>query len=46
MEALQSKASSWSGVSQDDAFSIDAVNLYSKLGHETFVKLSTEFYNR
>ena len=46
MESLQTKASLWSGVSQEDAFSIDEVNLYTKLGHETFVKLSTEFYNR
>lgn len=46
MESLQQKASAWSGVSHADAFAIDEVNLYSKLGHETFVKLSTEFYNR
>ncbi|EFJ07410.1 hypothetical protein SELMODRAFT_133662 [Selaginella moellendorffii] len=46
MQSLQDRASELSGVSQDDAFEIDEINLYKKLGHETFVKLSTNFYNR
>lgn len=46
MQSLQQKASAWSGVAQEDAFAIDETDLYSMLGHETFVKLSTEFYNR
>lgn len=46
MQSLQQKASEWSGVPQKEAFAIDDTNLYSKLGHQTFVKLSTQFYNR
>jgi hypothetical protein len=46
MQSLQEKAAEWSGVAQEDAFAIDETNLYLKLGHQTFVDLSTEFYNR
>ncbi|KAG6389501.1 hypothetical protein SASPL_150971 [Salvia splendens] len=46
MRTLQEKASEWSGVSQNDAFAIDDTNLYEKLGHQTFINLSTNFYNR
>ncbi|XP_042034520.1 two-on-two hemoglobin-3 [Salvia splendens] len=46
MQTLQEKASEWSGVSQNDAFAIDDTNLYEKLGHQTFINLSTNFYNR
>jgi len=34
-----------SGVSQEDATAVDDVNLYERLGYDTFVKLSTNFYN-
>jgi hypothetical protein len=33
-------------VKQEDAFAIDKVNLYQRLGRDPFVKLSTNFYNR
>eukprot|EP00249_Psilotum_nudum_P001537 c14052_g1_i1 orf=400-885(+) len=46
MQSLQQKATAWSGVSQEKAFAIDETNLYKRLGHRTFVKLSTEFYDR
>ncbi|XP_024539697.1 two-on-two hemoglobin-3-like [Selaginella moellendorffii] len=47
MQSLQDRASALNGVSQDDdAFEIDEINLDKKLGHETFVKLSTNFYSR
>mmetsp|Transcript_25640 Transcript_25640/g.41285 ORF Transcript_25640/g.41285 Transcript_25640/m.41285 type:complete len:137 (+) Transcript_25640:126-536(+) len=46
MQALQSNASDLSGVAQGDAFKIDEVNLFERLGKEVFVKLSTNFYNR
>ncbi|KAK4420002.1 Two-on-two hemoglobin-3 [Sesamum alatum] len=46
MQSLQEKASEWSGVHQDDAFAIDETNLYEKLGLQTFINLSTNFYNR
>ena len=46
MQSLQEKASQWSGVSQDDAFGIDNTNLFQKLGLQTFINLSTSFYNR
>ncbi|KAH7840513.1 hypothetical protein Vadar_017931 [Vaccinium darrowii] len=47
MQSLQQKASEWSGVEQSDAFAIDTTNLYEKLGGlQTFVNLSTNFYNR
>ncbi|TKY74599.1 Two-on-two hemoglobin-3 [Spatholobus suberectus] len=46
MQSLQQKASEWSGVSTADAFAIDDANLFNKLGLQTFVTLSTNFYNR
>ncbi|KOM48621.1 hypothetical protein LR48_Vigan07g232500 [Vigna angularis] len=46
MQSLQEKASEWSGVAIDDAFSIDNTNLFNKLGLQTFINLSTNFYNR
>uniref|UniRef100_A0A7N0UQZ8 Hemoglobin n=1 Tax=Kalanchoe fedtschenkoi TaxID=63787 RepID=A0A7N0UQZ8_KALFE len=46
MQTLQEKASEWSGVDKGDAFAIDETNLVDKLGLQTFVKLSTDFYNR
>lgn len=46
MQSLQQKASEWSGVSTDDAFAIDDENLFEKLGFETFINLSTNFYTR
>ncbi|KAJ7554395.1 hypothetical protein O6H91_06G138300 [Diphasiastrum complanatum] len=46
MQSLQQQATGRSGVKEEDAFAIDEVNLYQKLGHQTFVNLSTEFYNR
>ena len=46
MQSLQDKASEWSGVKREDAFAIDEVNLFQKLGLQTFVNLSTKFYNR
>ncbi|XP_058192156.1 two-on-two hemoglobin-3 isoform X1 [Rhododendron vialii] len=47
MQSLQQKASEWSGVEQSDAFAIDSTNLFDKLGGlQTFVNLSTNFYNR
>ncbi|XP_057799641.1 two-on-two hemoglobin-3 [Salvia miltiorrhiza] len=46
MQTLQEKASEWSGVSTNDAFAIDETNLYEKLGLQTFINLSTNFYNR
>ncbi|KAL2318232.1 hypothetical protein Fmac_032108 [Flemingia macrophylla] len=46
MQSLQQKASEWSGISVDEAFAIDDTNLFQKLGLQTFVNLSTNFYNR
>ncbi|KAJ1422479.1 hemoglobin [Sesbania bispinosa] len=46
MQSLQQKASEWSGVPTDDAFAIDDTNLFQKLGLQTFINLSTNFYNR
>ncbi|CAI9775693.1 unnamed protein product [Fraxinus pennsylvanica] len=46
MQSLQEKASEWSGVDPNDAFAIDQINLYQKLGLQTFINLSTNFYNR
>lgn len=46
MQSLQEKASEWSGVHINDAFAIDETNLYQKLGLQTFIDLSTNFYNR
>jgi hypothetical protein len=44
--SLQEQATRRSGVKQEDAFAIDEVNLYQRLGLDTFIKLSTEFYTR
>ncbi|TKY58264.1 Two-on-two hemoglobin-3 [Spatholobus suberectus] len=44
MQSLQQKASEWSGVPTDDAFAIDDTNLFQKLGLQTFINLSTNFY--
>uniref|UniRef100_A0A251UEA3 Uncharacterized protein n=1 Tax=Helianthus annuus TaxID=4232 RepID=A0A251UEA3_HELAN len=44
MQTLQQKASEWSGVKQEDAFAIDQVNLFDKLGLQPFINLSTDFY--
>ncbi|KAK7309470.1 hypothetical protein RJT34_06223 [Clitoria ternatea] len=46
MQSLQQKASDWSGVPTDDAFAIDDTNLFQKIGLQSFVNLSTNFYNR
>lgn len=46
MQELQKEARSRSGVSEEDAFSIDEVNVYDRIGQAAFIKLSTEFYNR
>ncbi|MCL7028705.1 hypothetical protein MKW94_020622 [Papaver nudicaule] len=46
MQSLQEKASQWSGVKAEDAFSIDETNLFQKLGLQTFINLSTDFYTR
>ncbi|KAF6169592.1 hypothetical protein GIB67_003960 [Kingdonia uniflora] len=46
MQSLQEKASQWSGLNTNDAFSIDTTNLYNKLGTQSFINLSTNFYNR
>ena len=46
MMSLQEQATRRSGVKQEDAFAIDEVNLFERLGLGTFIKLSTEFYTR
>ncbi|XP_070038570.1 group 2 truncated hemoglobin 3-2 isoform X1 [Nicotiana tomentosiformis] len=46
MQSLQEKASERSGVDPNDAFAIDETNLFEKLGLQTFINLSTNFYNR
>ncbi|XP_004498545.1 group 2 truncated hemoglobin 3-2 [Cicer arietinum] len=46
MQTLQQKASEWSGVPTAQAFSIDDTNLFNKLGLQTFINLSTNFYTR
>ncbi len=46
MQSLQQQATTRSGVKQEDAFAIEKVNLYQRLGRDPFVKLSTNFYNR
>ncbi|GAY60225.1 hypothetical protein CUMW_200310 [Citrus unshiu] len=46
MQTLQEKASEWSGVDPADAFAIDETNLFRKLGLQTFINLSTNFYTR
>jgi truncated hemoglobin YjbI len=44
--SLQDQATRRSGVKQEDAFALDEVNLFQRLGLDTFVKLSTKFYTR
>ncbi|KAJ8424189.1 hypothetical protein Cgig2_033667 [Carnegiea gigantea] len=46
MQSLQEKASQYSGIATEDAFAIDETNLYEKLGLQTFIDLSTNFYTR
>lgn len=46
MQSLQQKASEMSGVRLEEAFKIDEVNLFERLGMDGFVQLSTNFYNR
>lgn len=46
MSKIQSEASEWSGIAQEDAFKLDEVNLFDRLGKPTFVALSTNFYTR
>ncbi|XP_027333168.1 two-on-two hemoglobin-3 [Abrus precatorius] len=46
MPSLQEKASEWSGVAAADASAIDNADLFNKLGLQTFINLSTNFYNR
>lgn len=46
MKEVQASACRFSGVSQAEAFIVDEVNLFERLGQATFVALSTEFYNR
>ncbi|CAK8570137.1 unnamed protein product [Lathyrus sativus] len=46
MQSLQQKASEWSGVPTNEASSIDETNLFQKHGLQTFINLSTNFYNR
>nr|GMD41408.1 two-on-two hemoglobin-3 [Ipomoea batatas] len=46
MQTLQEKAAEWSGVDTSEAFAIDETNLYEKLGLQTFINLSTNFYTR
>lgn len=46
MQSLQQKAADWSGLDTEDAFAIDETNLFEKLGLQTFINLSTNFYNR
>ncbi|CAO2820410.1 unnamed protein product [Amaranthus hypochondriacus] len=46
MQSLQQKASEYSGVLTDDAFAIDDTNLFRKLGLQTLIDLSTNFYSR
>lgn len=46
MQSLHRKASCMSGVKQEEAAAIDHVNLYEKLGFNTFVQLSTNFYTK
>uniref|UniRef100_A0A7C8YV51 2-on-2 hemoglobin n=1 Tax=Opuntia streptacantha TaxID=393608 RepID=A0A7C8YV51_OPUST len=46
MQSLQQKASQYSGIATEDAFAIDETNLYEKLGLQTFIDLSTNFYTR
>ncbi|KAL9247892.1 hypothetical protein vseg_021272 [Gypsophila vaccaria] len=46
MQSLQKKASEYSGVDTNEAFAIDDTNLFQKLGLQTFINLSTNFYTR
>ncbi|KAG9459278.1 hypothetical protein H6P81_003786 [Aristolochia fimbriata] len=46
MQSLQEKASEWSGVATSEAFAIDDTNLFEKLGLQSFIDLSTDFYTR
>ena len=46
MQSLQEQASQKSGVPLDEAFQVDEVNLYERLGHQVFIDLSTNFYTR
>nr|XP_029145578.1 two-on-two hemoglobin-3 isoform X4 [Arachis hypogaea] len=50
MQSLQEKAAEWSGVETTLAFAIDdnggGANLFQKLGLQTFINLSTNFYDR
>ena len=48
MQRTQDPRQTLSGVSEEDAFAFDALEptLYKRIGHDAFVKLSTEFYNR
>ncbi|MED6107446.1 Two-on-two hemoglobin-3 [Stylosanthes scabra] len=48
MQSLQDKAAEWSGVDTTLAFAVDedGTNLFQKLGPQTFINLSTNFYNR
>ncbi|KAG8495378.1 hypothetical protein CXB51_012999 [Gossypium anomalum] len=46
MHSLRQKASEWSGIDTVDAFAIDDTNLFHKLGLQTFINLSTNFYSR
>lgn len=43
---MDSEIERLTGIGRDRALRIDAVNLYERLGPETFKKLSHEFYNR
>mmetsp|Transcript_22405 Transcript_22405/g.43953 ORF Transcript_22405/g.43953 Transcript_22405/m.43953 type:complete len:189 (-) Transcript_22405:239-805(-) len=45
MQQINAQACQFSGVAQQDAFIIDEVNLFERLGLNTFVALSTNFYN-
>ncbi|CAA7025462.1 unnamed protein product [Microthlaspi erraticum] len=46
MQSLQEKASVLSGVDQADASAINDSNLFEKLGLQSFINLSTNFYTR
>lgn len=48
MRAASSSASSLSGISEEEAFKLDKLtpSLYERFGHDAFVQLSTDFYNR
>lgn len=46
MAEVQKEAAARSGVPLDEAFAIDQVNLYDRLGLEVLKKFSREFYTR